>query len=189
MHRSKRPQQQDVLLGFADSIETGTEQRDQRPKAGREYRCVECLDVLNLLNTLRSERGISSRDLSLVGNGAHYLHARHQKDGVDACKVVVRRQVCAWARDDKMREYLTLQTLFRESNFDRYAASVHPLAFTKSEQASSAQLDREQTYKKYLDNVAGYNEALARSGKRPMVPICCADRLAGVGCLCRQEVR
>jgi uncharacterized phage protein (TIGR02220 family) len=36
------------------------------------------------------------------------------------CRAVIARKVRDWLHDDKMSRYLTPETLFRRSNFERY---------------------------------------------------------------------
>ncbi len=153
MHRRGVPQQQEALdLGCSSSSSTTTTRGDSR--GGRRAGCADCLSVLSLLNVLRDEYRVGSRDLSLVGNGSHFLHARHGATGVELCKVVVRRMVLKWAGDSKMADYLTLQTLFRESNFDRYASSTAPLAFTRAEMARQSEREAAQSDSTLMDRLS-----------------------------------
>ena len=43
-----------------------------------------------------------------------------EKYTVADCKAVIVRKCRDWLDDDKMNQYLTPQTLFRRSNFERY---------------------------------------------------------------------
>jgi uncharacterized phage protein (TIGR02220 family) len=40
------------------------------------------------------------------------------------CKSVIAAKVREWMHDDKMNRYLTPETLFRRSNFERYIGSI-----------------------------------------------------------------
>lgn len=87
-----------------------------------------CQQVLDELNRLRAENRVGRRALNLVGEGARFLHARHQEASIDDCLHVVRVMVGRWAHDSERRDHLTLDTLFRPGNFDKYLARDIPVA-------------------------------------------------------------
>lgn len=84
-------------------------------------------EVVDLLNAL------TGKNLRLTGQGAQFLGSRISEYGVEAVKRVVRVKVAKWRDDSKMRDYLTLDTLFRPGNFDKYLNEEGPLAMTPHE--------------------------------------------------------
>jgi len=129
--------------------------------------CTDCLSILTLLNQLRDELKVGTRDLKLCGQGAKFLHARHTTEGVETCRVVVRRQVAKWWNDPKMREYLVLQTLFRESNFDRYASNSGPLQLTVREMDNKTAGDAAADVRKRIRYIREINRQRADFNLEP----------------------
>jgi len=83
--------------------------------------CMTCLSVTDEFNTLLREAGLlgSPRGHRAVGEGGRLLHKRHEAYSVEECLIVVRKMVPEWQGTD-FQKHLTLETLFRPGNFDKY---------------------------------------------------------------------
>lgn len=92
----------------------------KKPKNDECESCVTCLSVCEVFNDLLREYGLlGGRGHKPVGEGGRFLHARHGGYSVEECLIVVRKMVPEW-RSGKWAKHLTLETLFRPGNFDKY---------------------------------------------------------------------
>lgn len=52
------------------------------------------------------------------------MHRIKEGYSVEDCKSVIAKKCREWAHDEKMSRYLTPETLFRRSNFERYIGEL-----------------------------------------------------------------
>ena len=78
-------------------------------------------EVLAFLNSKRpGKRGFPATlaNLRLIG-------ARLTESDVQTCKSVVANRVRVWGKDDRMRSYIRVKTIFNATNFSNYVAELN----------------------------------------------------------------
>lgn len=82
-------------------------------------------EVIALLNTRTGKRFMPRNPLGNPTTHAGFVMQR-LKEGytVQDCHSVIELKCGEWMHDDKMFKYLTPETLFRRSNFERYLGEV-----------------------------------------------------------------
>ena len=81
--------------------------------------------VISFLNTktgrkypARNPRGNPTANAEVV------MHRLKEGYSLEDCKSVIAKQCREWLHDEKMSRYLTPETLFRRSNFERYVGEL-----------------------------------------------------------------
>lgn len=68
----------------------------------------------------RNPRGIATSNAEVV------MHRFKEGYTVQDCKSVIALKCRDWVHDEKMSKFLTPETLFRRSNFERYIGEIGP---------------------------------------------------------------
>lgn len=87
-------------------------------------------DVADVMQFLNEKTGknflVTTNGTQKLTTGAERVRDR-LKDGfsVQDCRTVIANRVLKWGGDDKMKEHLTPETLFRKSNFEKYYGGLN----------------------------------------------------------------
>lgn len=130
------------------------EKKDKTGKPGAPS--PECLEIIDFLN---QTTGQNYRPTTKATQRA--INGRlTEGNTVEDFKTVIRSKAEEWLHDDKMRKYLTPDTLFTPSNFEKYlqAAKAQPPKPEKYSGLSEIMAKRtEETLQKTLDPDDGYD--------------------------------
>jgi uncharacterized phage protein (TIGR02220 family) len=82
-------------------------------------------EIIGFLNAKTGKNYRARKPNGQPTQNLYYLTMR-LKEGYtdDDCRSVIANRVRAWGNDDKMRQYLTPETIFRVSNFERYLGEL-----------------------------------------------------------------
>jgi uncharacterized phage protein (TIGR02220 family) len=98
-----------------------------------------------IIGTLNERLGTSYR--STTKGTVEALNARLKEYSVDDLVLMVKHRVFVWSQDDKMRQYLTPETLFRPGNCEKYVNAMKvELAKRKAQKTKTAPLVEPQYY-------------------------------------------
>jgi uncharacterized phage protein (TIGR02220 family) len=107
-------------MGDVVAIKEGDE-KPARPLAAIDQAAV----VIAFLNSktgkkfaARNPRGAATSNAEIV------MHRFKEGYTVQDCKSVIAHKCREWAHDEKMSKFLTPETLFRRSNFERYVGEI-----------------------------------------------------------------
>lgn len=77
--------------------------------------------ILQFLN-VKTQKNFRARNPkgSPTANADFVIHRLKEGYSVQDCKQVIALKAREWGHDEKMSRYLTPETLFRRSNFERY---------------------------------------------------------------------
>lgn len=95
---------------------------DEKPKKGKDTILEDAVQqVVDHLNAMTGRK--------FTVRSAANLRARIRESGdvpgaVLVCKLIVDHKCAAWGSDDKMREYLTTDTLFKPTHFEKYSQAA-----------------------------------------------------------------
>ena len=97
-----------------------------KPEEAKEPTYIDrAIEIINFLNhktgrryPARNPRGIPTANAEVV------LHRLREGYSVDDCKSVIAKKCRDWLHDEKMSRYLTPETIFRRSNFERYIGEL-----------------------------------------------------------------
>ena len=87
---------------------------------------IECaVTVLAFLNQKTGKKFLARNPKgSPTANAEFVMHRMKEGYTVQDCKSVIALKVREWLHDEKMSKFLTPETLFRRSNFERYIGEV-----------------------------------------------------------------
>jgi uncharacterized phage protein (TIGR02220 family) len=85
----------------------------------------QAAEVLTLLNAKTGRKYAAKNPRGAPTANAEVVMAR-LKEGytLEDCKAVIASKYREWGHDERMSKFLTPETLFRRSNFERYIAEV-----------------------------------------------------------------
>lgn len=103
------------------SITTGETPAEPKPLTAIE----QATEVIQFLNNktgrkfpARNPKGAATANAEIV------MHRLKEGYTVQDCKAVIANRCRKWLHDEKMSSYLTPETLFRRSNFERYIGEI-----------------------------------------------------------------
>ena len=105
------------------------DKKEKNDKEGEE-RSKDIVNVIDVCSFFESETGkrliLKDTDAKIkAGNKFKLINARIS-DGatIEDCKAVIQLKHKEWKNDDKMKQYIRIQTLFTKRNFDNYLEEV-----------------------------------------------------------------
>ena len=85
----------------------------------------QAAEVITFLNNktgrhypAKNPRGAPTANADVV------MHRLREGYSIEDCKSVIAKKCREWAHDERMSKYLTPETLFRRSNFERYIGEL-----------------------------------------------------------------
>lgn len=84
-------------------------------------------EVIEFLNKRTGKRFLSKNPVGVASANADIvMHRLKEGYTVQDCKSVIALKCREWMHDEKMSRYLTPETLFRRSNFEKYIGEIGP---------------------------------------------------------------
>ena len=97
----------------------------QIPKDSHPSLIEQASRIINFLNDRTGKKFPARNPRGAPTSNAEFVIARLREGyTVQDCKSVIAAKVREWLNEDKMRRYLTPETLFRRSNFERYLGEI-----------------------------------------------------------------
>ncbi len=85
----------------------------------------QATEVINFLNHKTGRRYPARNPTgNPTANSEVVMHRLKEGYTLEDCKSVIAKKCREWAHDEKMSRYLTPETLFRRSNFERYIGEL-----------------------------------------------------------------
>jgi uncharacterized phage protein (TIGR02220 family) len=95
--------------------------REEQPKTLIE----QAAEILTLLNGKTGKKYAAKNPRGMPTSNAEFvMHRLREGYTLADCKAVVALKFRDWGHDEKMSKYLTPETLFRRSNFERYVGEI-----------------------------------------------------------------
>jgi len=101
----------------------------KRPTTDNKDRAAEYEEIMQYFNRVAIHSGVLKTAAKLTHSRKHMINGRMSEGYTVAdFKRVIYGQFLKWTNDEKMRKYLTVETLFKASNFPKYleASNVLP---------------------------------------------------------------
>lgn len=97
----------------------------QENEEKKESYIDQAIRVIEFLNT-KSGRRYPARNPrgNPTANAEVVMHRLKEGYTLEDCKSVIAKKCRDWSHDEKMSRYLTPETLFRRSNFERYIGEL-----------------------------------------------------------------
>lgn len=97
----------------------------QLPKESHPSLIEQASLIINFLNARTGKKFPARNPKGSPTSNAEFVIARLREGySLQDCKSVIAAKTREWLHDDKMNRYLTPETLFRRSNFERYLGEI-----------------------------------------------------------------
>lgn len=85
----------------------------------------QAADVIAFLNSKTGRRYPAKNPRGApTANADVVMHRLKEGYSMDDCKSVIAKKCREWLHDERMSKYLTPETIFRRSNFERYVGEL-----------------------------------------------------------------
>lgn len=129
------------LIAIKVSLSEGEQQEVFSESVKVDFKREQAVRIINFLSGKRVKFGLSKKPLALTSQRINMVKSRLNETNFDDAHNVVRTRFIVWGNDDKFKQYLTIETLFRPSKYHKYVDEIEaidktvPKEFTAVESA------------------------------------------------------
>jgi hypothetical protein len=120
-----------IKVEIQESSQTKLFEEDKQTKKA-VFNAKLGIEIINHLSDLRIKYKLANKPLHITKPRLKMIQDRLKESDLISAKKMITTRFVVWAHDDKFNQYLTIETMFRPSNYFKYVDDIERIEKTIS---------------------------------------------------------